>query len=265
MSVWDAILKAKQGIGVYLEDSFGVGAAKSVMVVRQEILDRIESGIVASSDRKEFPFSKAIVHLQPQTKAQRNSFEKSFLQQGSLKLDILQKLADSQARYPVEFEAIVEFRNNVDLAPGKSSPRPLFEMDLVKRNSLRRHEIPETKLIVTKGEAERSEYRMKKERILVGSLSEVLDREGRMVRINDVVFLNNGSEINSSVGFAHARIWFDFEKCEFCILDEVSRYGTRIVRGGVTIEVPGGDTSGIRLQAGDDIYFGQASLRFDLV
>ena len=106
---------------------------------------------------------------------------------------------------------------------------------------------------------------MKKERILVGSLSEVLDREGRMVRKNDVVFPNSGGEINSSVGYAHSRIWFDFERGEFCILDEVSRYGTRIVRDGLTIEVPSGDTSGIRLQSGDDIYFGQAGVRFELI
>jgi hypothetical protein len=265
MSVWDAILKAKQNISAHIEDAMGLGSAKTVMAIRQGILDQVESKIVSSTDGKKFPFGKAIVRLQPQTEAQRNSFEKAFLNQGTLRADILQKLADSQARYPGEFEAIIEIRHGVDSARAQSSPRPLFEMDFIKHDSVRKQEIPETKLVVTKGTADRAEYRIKKERILIGSLSEVLDREGRMVRKNDVVFPNNGGEINSSVGYSHARIWFDFAKGEFCILDEVSRYGTRIVRDGLTIEVSSGDTNGIRLQSGDDIYFGQAGIRFELI
>jgi hypothetical protein len=265
MSVWDAILKAKQNISARIEDVLGVGSDKTIIAVRKGILDQIESRIVSNTDGKNFPFGKAFVRLQPQTEAQRNTFEKAFFQQGSLKADILQKLADSRALYPREFETIVEIRHGAEFYSAKSSPQPLFEMDLIRYDSLRRQEIPETKLFVTKGTAERAEYRIKKERILIGSLSEVLDREGRMVRKNDVVFSNNDGEINSSVGYAHARIWFDFDKGEFCILDEVSRYGTRIVRDGLTIEVPSGDTNGIRLQPGDDIYFGQASIRFELI
>jgi hypothetical protein len=265
MSVWDAILKAKHNISERIEDALSLGSGKTVAAVRQGILDEIESRIVSNTGGKHFPFGKAIVRLQPQTEAQRNSFEKAFLHQGALKADILQKLTDSQSRYPDEFEAIIEIRRGTDTDPAKASPRPLFEMNFIKHNPVRRRDIPETKLFITKGTAERAEYRIKKERILIGSLSEVLDREGRMVRKNDVVFPSNGSEINISVGYSHARIWFDFEKGEFCILDEVSRYGTRIVRAGLTIEVPSRDTNGIRLQSGDEIYFGQAGLRFELI
>jgi hypothetical protein len=265
MSVWDTILKAKQNISAHVEDALGFGSAKTVMAVRQAILSQVESKIISNTDGKSFPFGKAIVRLQPQTESQRNSFEKAFLHQGMLRAEIVQTLSDSQARYPGEFEAIIEIRHGVDSDRAKSSLRPLFEMDFIKRDSVQRHEIPETKLVVIRGTADQAEYRIKRERILIGSLSEVLDREGRMVRKNDVVFPKNGGEINSSVGYSHARGWFDFAKGEFCILDEVSRYGTRIVRDGLTIEVPSGDTNGIRLQSGDDIYFGQAGLRFELI
>jgi hypothetical protein len=91
-----------------------------------------------------------------------------------------------------------------------------------------------------------------------------LDREGRIVRRNDVVFLESDEEINCSVGRTHARIWFDSEKNEFFILDEGSRYGTRILRGGSVIEVPAGEPEGVRLQSGDEVYCGQACLRFTL-
>ena len=119
-------------------------------------------------------------------------------------------------------------------------------------------------MTVLKGSAEKALYEMKKDRILVGRLPEVLDREGRMIRRNDVVFLDNGEEVNASVGRAHSRIWFDSEKQEFRIMDEVSRYGTRIMREGRSIEVPSGNTRGVRLRSGDEIYFGRACLRFEI-
>jgi hypothetical protein len=265
MGFWSAILKTKKSISERIEAAIGFGSAKTVMAVRQGILDRIESGIVTNPNGRRFPFGKVIVRLQPQAEAHRVSFEKAFLHKEALKADILQKLSGSQTLCSDEFEAIIEMRPGLDSDRPKSPPRPLFEVDFVRHDPARRQEIPETKLSVTRGTAERMEYLLKKERILIGSLSEVLDREGRMVRKNDVVFPGSEGELNSSVGYAHARIWFDFEKGEFCLLDEVSRYGTRIVRDGLTIEVPGGDTNGIRLQSGDDIYFGQACLRFELM
>jgi len=264
MGVWDSILKAKQNISARIESAFGHESGKELMAVRQKILDQVESRIVVSAEGKNFPFEKAIVRLQPQSAAQSDLFEKAFLRQGTLKADVLKKLIDSQVRYPGGFETTVELRPILEPAAAKSSNQPLFEISFVKSNLSRRSEVPETKLLVTRGLAQQPEYRIKKERILIGNLSEVLDREGRMVRKNDIVFPDNGSEVNSSVGHAHARIWYDFDTQEFCILDEVSRYGTRIVREGVTLEVPSGDTCGICLRSGDDIYFGQAGLRFEL-
>ena len=113
--------------------------------------------------------------------------------------------------------------------------------------------------------AEQPVYRLKNDRILIGRLSEVTDREGRLVRKNDVVFLDNEDDINSTVGRIHARIWFDFEKQEFRIMDEVSRYGTRVLRDGRYLEIPGGNPRGVRLRSGDEIFCGQACVRFELV
>jgi hypothetical protein len=36
------------------------------------------------------------------------------------------------------------------------------------------------------------------------------------------------------------------------------------MREGRSIEVPGGNTRGVRLRSGDEIYFGQACLRFEI-
>jgi hypothetical protein len=184
------------------------------------------------------------------------------LQDGSLRTDILEKLKDSQALFPNELDIIVELQPVPDTAPAE--PSPLFRLDFVRPDASRRPEVPEARLVVVKGSAENAEYRFKKERILVGRLSEVLDREGRMVRKNDVVFLDNEDDVNSTIGRIHARIWFDLEKREFWIMDEASRFGTRIIREGRSIDVPG-NSRGIRLRSGDEIYFGQACLRFETI
>jgi hypothetical protein len=263
MEFWNRLLKAEQNIRKRVESAFGRGTAQTPLEVRREILEQVESRIVVDASGNSFPFGKIIVQLRPPTQALRDVFETAFLQDNSLKNDIIEKLEDSQAHLPNDIEVVVELKQVPDSAPAEASP--LHSLEFVKPDPMRKPEIPETRLVVLKGAAENSEYPLKKERILVGRLSEVLDREGRMVRRNDVVFLDNGSDVNSTVGRAHARIWFDYERREFWIMDEASRYGTRIIRDGRSIEIPGGNVRGIRLRSGDEIYFGQACLRFELI
>jgi len=263
MEFWNRLLKAEQNIRRRVESAFGHGAAQTPLEVRREILEQVESRVVVDASGNAFPFGRIIVKLQPPTQALRDVFETAFMHEGSLKADIIEKLKDSQAHYPNEIEVAIESQQVPDVAPAEALP--LYALEFIKLDPTRKPEIPETRLVVLKGSAEKSEYGMKKERILVGRLSEVMDREGRMVRRNDVVFLDDGSDVNSTVGRAHARIWFDYERREFWIMDEASRYGTRIIRDGRSIEIPGGNTRGIRLRSGDEVYFGQACLRFELI
>jgi hypothetical protein len=263
MGFWDGLLKAEQNIRQRVENAFGRGISQTPLEIRKGILEKVEARIVIDTGGNLFPFRKVVVTLQPPTKAVAKIFQTVFLQDESLKSDIIATLKDSRAGYPDEMEISVELQQVPEVAPAQ--PFALFQLDFIKPDPLSKPAIPETKLVIVKGLAEFSEYLLKKERILVGCLTEVLDREGRMVRRNDVVFLDNGDDVNSTVDRAHARIWFDFEKREFRIMDEASRYGTRIIRGGRSIEIPDANTRGIRLRSGDEIYFGQACLRFELI
>ncbi len=265
MGIWEKLLKAERNIRKRVESIFGHETGQTPLEVRRDILEQVESRIVIDTNGKSFPFGKVVVWLQPQTSAQHDVFEAAFLQDDSLKADVIRKLKDAQARHPDELEIIVELQQDSNLNQAESSARPLFKLDFVRPDPLRKLDIPETNLVVSKGSTEQPAYRLKKERILIGRLAEVLDREGRLVRKNDIVFLDNGDDVNSTVGRTHARIWFDNEKKEFRIMDEVSRYGTRIIREGRSIEVPGGNPRGIRLRSGDVIFCGQASMRFELI
>ena len=260
MGIWDRLLKAEQRIRQRVENAFRRGSDQTPLEVRREILEQVECRIVVDSGGKVFPFGKVAILLRPPTEALRSIFEAAFIKNDSLRSDIHQKLTDSRAAYPQDIEITVE------LAAGGSGETyaGIYELDFATVDRERKREIPAVRMTVLKGSAEKALYDMKKDRILVGRLPEVLDREGRMIRRNDVVFLDNGEDINTSVGRAHSRIWFDSEKQEFRIMDEVSRYGTRIIREGRSIEVPGGNTRGVRLRSGDEIYFGQACLRFEI-
>ncbi len=262
MEFWDKLVKAEQNIRKQVESVFGRGSAQTPLEMRREIIEQVESRIVIDASGNHFPYSKVIVQLQPPTSALRDVFASAFLQDQSLKSDVLSKLKDTQAKYPSELDVVIELLEPSGTA---TESAPLFQLDFEKPDPLRKTEIPSTRYLVLKGAAEQSEYAMKKERVLIGRLAEVLDREGRLVRKNDVVFLDNGEDINSTVGRIHARIWFDAEKNEFCLIDEASRYGTRIIREGRSIEIPGGNSRGVLLRSGDEIYLGQACVRFEMV
>jgi hypothetical protein len=264
MGIWSKLLNAEQGIRKRIEKAFGYDAERVSQDVRREIYDRIESKIIMEAGGKSFPYEKAVIRLQPTSKAMQSAFEKAFLYEESLKADVLQRLKEAQVRYPDGFGMVVELREPDPKGQANPSQSSLFRLDFVKSNSLNKKEIPETYLTVSKGQAEQSAYRLKRERILIGRLPEVMDREGRLVRKNDVVFLDNDDDVNSTVGRTHARIWFDSEKQEFRIMDEISRYGTRILRNGRSLEIPGGNPRGVRLRSGDEIFCGQACIRFEL-
>ena len=192
---------------------------------------------------------------------QYSAFEESFVREDALKKYLLQTLAETGTQYPDEFQARIELQSvrgpeGIETAP--------FEIDYIRPNVMRLEEVPEVRLSVTRGTAEKQAYRLKKDRILVGRPAEVLDREGRIVRRNDIVFLESEDEAGASVGSSHARIWHDYEKRGFWIMDEGSRYGTRILRDGSVIEVPGDDPSGVQVRPGDDLYFGQAGIHFEI-
>jgi len=257
MGIWERLLQTGRTMRQRMAGALGREPLKAPSEVRRDILREVESKITGDALGREFPYARVVVGLRPPTRALRDLFETVLVRGDSLKADIARKLED--VRHPAALEIVVRLKQD----PEAPSSQPLFALDFVKPDPPPQPELPETRITISKGSAERPAYRLKKERILIGRLSEVQDREGRMVRQNDVVFLDNGDDINSTVDHSHARVWFDVEAREFRIMDEVSRFGTHIVRDGRSIEVPGGNPGGIPLRSGDVIFCGQACMCFE--
>jgi len=115
-------------------------------------------------------------------------------------------------------------------------------------------------LTVSRGTAARRTYVFVAERIDLGRCAEVKDSAGRLIRTNDIAFVEGAGEVNQSVSRQHAHIARQPESPEFRLYDDGSARGTHIVRNGKTVPVRQG-SRGVRLQSGDEIGLGDARLR----
>jgi len=227
--------------------------------VRREILSGIRDKIVQGNA---FPFRKIGIRLRPASRRMAREFAAGFLEGDSLQSSVRALLESEHVPAP-GLEITVEL-SGVGPAAASSGPARPFDLQFRDPVAAPAREIPVLLLEILKGSAQQQVYRMEKERILIGCLPEVEDREGRLVRKNDIVFPHRKGDVNTTIASMHARIWFDAQKREYRIMDESSRYGTRIVRRGCTIEVPADNLHGVGLCSGDEVCFGQASLRFIL-
>ncbi len=117
-------------------------------------------------------------------------------------------------------------------------------------------------LKVVKGKANRRSLELRAERINIGRQEDVSDRERRLVRRNQLVFVE-GEALSESVSRAHAHLrCTDAGECR--VRDDNSAYGTRIVRGGQTIDVLPTNTRGVRLQPGDELHLGRVIVQVGL-
>jgi hypothetical protein len=100
-------------------------------------------------------------------------------------------------------------------------------------------------------------------RVNLGRVEDVADAAGKTIRHNELFFPEEAHEVNLSVSRAHAHVTFDAVSGEWRIFDDGSSVGTTLFRGGKRVDVPPHAGRGVALRAGDEIYLGQARLRFD--
>lgn len=124
-------------------------------------------------------------------------------------------------------------------------------------------EVPRLKLAIVKGSAAQRAYAFSGGRIDMGRRQEVLDQKQRLIRTNQVAFLEDDVEENRSVSRRHAHIAFVEGEGVYRIWDDRSAHGTSVVRGGRTIAVPA-SARGTRLMSGDEIVLGQARVKITI-
>jgi len=115
-------------------------------------------------------------------------------------------------------------------------------------------------LTVVRGTAERKTYSFAAKRIDLGRCAEVRDTRNRLIRTNQVAFVEGSGEVNQSVSRRHAHLAYEPTSGAYRLRDDGSAHGTSVIRNGTTVAVPPGSL-GIRLRTGDELVLGDARLR----
>jgi ketosteroid isomerase-like protein len=119
---------------------------------------------------------------------------------------------------------------------------------------------PRLEITVLQGVTAKRTYAFVADRIDIGRCVEVKDNRGRLIRTNNIAFVEGALDVNQSVSRQHAHITYQSTSRDFRLYDDGSAHGTHIVRGGTTVTVPRG-SRGVRLKSGDEIAAGDARMR----
>ena len=234
---------------------------RELLEIHRALLDDVAAHVDRLPRGKQaFPYTQLEVRILLPDPSLRRSYELVFVEGDALARDIRLRFEDEgvelPARLAVKVEMVTELPPDVaargfDVRYGSIPNRQPSE------------EVMEVRLTVIAGAAEQQQLCLKKKRIHLGRLVEVIDADGRLTRKNDMAFRDDGQAPNPSVSRAHAHIEFDPEVAVFRLFDDRSAQGTTVIREGSVIPVPQGASKGLALRHGDEIVLGQASLRFE--
>ena len=234
---------------------------RELLEVHRAVLDDVAAHVdTLLRGKQTFVYTQLDVQVLLPDPALRRSYELVFVEADALSRDIRQRLEDQRAELPAHLFVQVEL---VPELPPDVAARG-FDVHYGSAPAQQRsEEVTEVRFTILAGAAQQQELLLKKKRINLGRLAEVIDAEQRLTRQNDVAFREDAPAPNQSVSRAHAHIQFDSEKAVFRIYDDRSAHGTTVVRDGNVIPVPPGPSKGVALRDGDEIVLGQARLRFD--
>jgi hypothetical protein len=234
---------------------------RELLEIHRALLDDVAAHVDTLPRGKQvFPYTQLEVRILLPDPALRRSYELVFVEADALSRDIRLRLEDQRVELPVHLLVQVE------LVPELPPDVAARGFDVHYENTPARQpsgEAMEVRLTVIAGSAEQQQLCLKKKRINLGRLVEVIDAGGRLTRKNDVAFRDDALAPNQSVSRAHAHIEFDPEKAVFRLFDDRSAHGTTVIRDGSVLPVPQGPSKGVALRHGDEIMLGQARLRFE--
>ena len=251
------------------------------MEIRRAVLDEVESRIVsAGGGKRVFPFNRLRIRLLAPGPREKDELEALVGDAWDLPAEIRERIAERGCPVPPDLDVNIEVTDEASPAFGDRRYRIDFERAertvkppapamptlaskvgtvAIPSPSLSTDR-PTLELTVLKGTATRKVYSFPAGRIHVGRMEEIVDDEGRVRRRNDVAFQEDG-DINQTVSREHARILYDEASGELRLRAESGASSTRIFREGRSIDVSGRDPRGVKIQSGDEIYFGRASVK----
>ncbi len=235
---------------------------RELLEVHRAVLDDVAAHVdTLPRARRAFVYTQLSVLILLPDPALRRSYELVFVDGDALSRDIRQRLVDQRVELPAQIAVHVELV--LELPPDVAARG--FDVHYgIASTEQTPEEVIDVRFTIISGSAQQPELLLKKKRINLGRLAEVVDAEQRLTRQNDVAFRDDAEAANQSVSRAHAHIEFEAGKAEFRLYDDRSAHGSAVVRQGTVIPVPSGPSKGVALRDGDEIVLGQARLRFGI-
>jgi FHA domain len=234
--------------------------------IRKAALDEIEDRVApAGRSRRVFPYNRITLEVMAVDAAQRAAMEAVLGEGGDLAAAVVDRLTSSGCPKPRGLAVRLKLvkRAGPDWDTGRVFRVRCERVDEVPAPAAPAAARGAGQLVVVKGEATRRACALGGERTNIGRLAEVVDKDKRVVRRNHLVFTEREDGVNQTVSRAHAHI-ARTPGGEYRLFDDHSAYGTRIFRAGRTLSLPAGSPRGTKLQPGDEIYLGQACVRFEM-
>jgi hypothetical protein len=229
--------------------------------LRNAILSEIEEQLIAGpKGRSVFPYDDVTVELLADLPARHVAVEAMFDEDGGVDGAVRSRLAERDCAVAAD----CAFQIRVLTRPPEGWPlgapyRLRFRRRQPHEKRRKNRELPVLMLTLSPGGRSHT-YRLDENRIDIGRVAEVRDREGRFLRRN-AVCISDEHDPKGTVSRRHAHIRAVTDptgRVGYVLYDDASSYGTRIVRKGETIVVHPG-TLGVRLRDRDQLHFGDAT------
>jgi len=238
--------------------------AREPLEIVHAVVDAVDREIQPGGrGRRIFPFNRIRVSILTPTREARDRFEAVLAGDSGLRPRIADRLESVGCKTP-------DVTVDVSYLPRaqKNWRDPEFDVRFAKEEApvvvdVQRSGAARLDVAVVRGLTEKRTYSFTADRIDLGRGVEVKDTRSRLIRANDVAFVEGGGEINQTVSRQHAHIVCRPSSGEFRLYDDGSAQGTHIVRQGTTITVFRG-SRGVRLNSGDEIVLGDARLRIKI-
>jgi hypothetical protein len=259
--VTDSVHGALDRVGQWFDPPLRSDARPLEM--REAVLEHVEARVEpVGRGRRVLAFNRVSVTVLAEDKEQRAAVDVALT---GIHDAIRARLGEIRCEEPPGFEVHVEYVKRAK--PGWAADQRLavaFESSSVSPDSTGEGEdVPALHLSIVRGTAMQSAYTLTERHIRIGRTGDPVDDLGRP-RHNDVVFVEDGDEDSLTVGRAHASIRYQAERRQYRLFDDGSHNGTRVVRGGVVLDITSGDPVGVALASGDEIRFGRAAVRVRL-
>jgi FHA domain len=220
-----------------------------------EVLDDVEEHIEPSGGRgRVFPYERVLVAFRVATGARPAA--RALFQ--DLPERIRQRLELKGCEPPADLEIAIRYVTEVGEEWGDRLFRTRYRRKRAGSSAATRPapapraaEAPVLRLTVLKGRTGEKDHALRLGRINLGRLEKVASTSGKATRKNHVWFAAS----EDTVSRAHAHI--ERDGSDYCLFDDGSASGTRVLRDGDEFDVMPNASRGVRLKSGDRIELGK--------